>query len=242
MLTVQPLELVLWESLYEAAEAPEEADLRQIWIDLDVAIAALSTVEQLRVAAEAIAQIATVFEDRSVLFFNGMEAITSPLGPVMPADAFDRYVRQSMEVEFELFIEPLVQLPRKEGAPREWVQEARSLVAKVEKEALLEWLTEQDGPDDEALHKALAVSHEEDVAGWATAIAGWMETHQSQLRLRDLIDRLPLSFSEVWMGLLLSDLFFLECTGEFYHPSHIYVSLKSNPKRDTVRQVLSGRD
>lgn len=57
MRQVEQLELPLWDVLKEATIAPDEADLRQLLKMLDESLSGLDTVEQLQVAAEAIAQI-----------------------------------------------------------------------------------------------------------------------------------------------------------------------------------------
>ena len=79
----------------------------ELWnIDLD-------TRSQLRVAGEAVCQIADVFCDRSSYLFEELLSRAVKDEPIMADDAFDRYVRQSMVVDFDQFIEPLPSLPRK---------------------------------------------------------------------------------------------------------------------------------
>lgn|GEM_PF-6494442 len=51
------------------------------------------SVGQLQVAAEAIAQIVQVFQERFVLAFEELEATTSESGFMMPADAFEHASR-----------------------------------------------------------------------------------------------------------------------------------------------------
>ena len=98
---------------------------------------------QLQVAAEAIAQITQVFCDRSKLAFEELEATHSDEGPVMSIDAFDRYVRQTMEVNFEQFIEPLESLPRKVSERQNLPDENGSVVGDLDQVALLRALDEQ---------------------------------------------------------------------------------------------------
>jgi hypothetical protein len=47
-----------------------------------------------------------IFQSRSKLAFEELDAITSSEGPVMASDAFAQFVRQSMHVDFSDFIEP----------------------------------------------------------------------------------------------------------------------------------------
>lgn len=140
---MEQLELPLWEVLREAAIAPDDADVRQLLNVLEEALFELDTVGQLQVAAEAIAQIVQVFQERSVLTFEELEATASEDGPTMPQDAFDRYVRQTMKLDFEQFIEPLESLPRKLPERQTESIEGSSVVGELNQSALLQALDEQ---------------------------------------------------------------------------------------------------
>ncbi|MDV2997789.1 MAG: hypothetical protein N4J56_007494 [Chroococcidiopsis sp. SAG 2025] len=82
----------------------------------------------------------------------------------MPQDAFDRYVRQTMQIDFEPYIEPLINLPRK--APQlSNVDGIQSIVAPIDRHALIDALAKTELIDPEvAYRRAIAVSHEEDVS------------------------------------------------------------------------------
>lgn len=140
--SVEQLELPLWSVLREAAIAPDEADVGQLLDVLDKSLSSLETQGQLQVAAEAIAQIVQVSQVRSMVAFEELEATASDEGPVMPADAFDRYVRQTMEVDFEPFIEPIESLPRK--APQlQALMDGESIIGELDQAALLQAFNEQ---------------------------------------------------------------------------------------------------
>lgn len=227
MQQIEQLELPLWEVLREATIAPDKADLWQLLNVLDESLSRLDTVGQLQVAAEAIARIVQVFQERSTLAFEELEAIHSEEGPVMPTDAFDRYVRQTMEVDFEQFVEPPASLPRK-NSERQETLESSSVVGELNKAALLKVLDEQMSQEPELteaeiFNQALALAHDEDVSVWAGAINCWMQTaSKSDVSLLELQRSLEMPLVQVWLALLLGD-YRLEQRGEFYETQQVWV-------------------
>jgi hypothetical protein len=210
----ESLEINLWNTLENAAKTPEEIDLGQLWQILENTIGELDSTEKLRVAAEAIAQITTVFQERSSLIFEDLQASTNG-EPTLPDDAFDRYVRQSTIVDFEPFIEPLPGLPRKPtDRSLSTFAEEDSIAGIVEKAALLQALDQLaldqlafDQPtfDPQAsFEQAIAIAHDEEVSVWAAMIQAYL-TRQTGDRvcLEELRQALPLSLIEIWLGLLL---------------------------------------
>ncbi len=186
------------------------------------AIASLDCSSQLSVVGEAIAQITDVFEARSQLTFEEIQATTSHDGSVMPSDAFDRYVRQTMQIDFEQYIEPLINLPHK--APQfSDVDDTQSIVAPVDRHALIDALAKTELIDPEvAYRQAIAASHEEDVSQWGAAIATWLNQHDQAVPLLKLQQSLSMPLVHVWLGLLLNG-FVLEQRGEFYQTKHVWV-------------------
>jgi len=225
---IEQLELGLWEVLREAAIAPDDADVRQLLDVLEESLIELDTVGQLQVAAEAIAQIVQVFQERSVLTFEELEATASEEGPTMPEDAFDRYVRQTMELDFEQFIEPLESLPRKLPDRLTEHLEGSSVVGELDQAALLQALDEQmqehpQWTEVEAFNQVLAIAHDEDVASWVEAIAQWMRQQECMMiPLIQLQQAVRMPLVQLWLALLLGG-FGLESRGEFYEVQQIYV-------------------
>ena len=203
------LEVNLWNTLENAAKTPEEIDLSKLWQTLEATIGELESAEKLRVAAEAIAQITTLFQERSSLIFEDLQASTDGEA-TMPDDAFDRYVRQSTIVDFEPFIEPLPGLPRK---PTERTApifaEEDSIAGIVGKEALLQVLDQQDLDQlalspQESFEQAIAIAHDEEVSVWSGMITAYLTQQQGdRVCLEELRQALPLSLIEIWLGLLL---------------------------------------
>lgn len=230
MSSVEQLELQLWASLSEAAAVPEAAELDQLWQLLDVTLVDQETPKQLEIAAEAIAQITEVFQERSVRMFEELEAATSEEGPVMSIDAFDRYVRQSMQVDLEQFIEPPLSGARK--APQrsrpDAAEDEQSVIGALDQAALLQALDEQMSQDPglteaEVFNQAIAGAHEEDVAAWVEAIHCWMQSSsRSSVSLLELQRSLEMPLVQVWLALLLGE-YPLEQRGEFYEVQQVWV-------------------
>jgi len=208
-LTVQQLELDLWNVISSARQAPEEANLLMVFHVLDRTLADLDTDSQLRISGDAVCQITDLFCDRTHILFAELQAKSTDEGPMMPNDAFDRYVRQSMVVDLDQFLEPLQTLPRKVS---EREQGGDSLVENVDKEGL-----------EEELEQVISTAHGENVSEWVEAIAAYLSDHESPIRLTRLQQALKLPMVEVWLGLLLGG-FRLEQRGGFYESREIWIS------------------
>ncbi|MDZ4878255.1 MAG: hypothetical protein CLLPBCKN_007690 [Chroococcidiopsis cubana SAG 39.79] len=222
MQQVEWLDLPLWDAIQAAMTEPEDANLASLWQEVEAAIVDFDCSRQLQVAGEAIVRITELFEARSLRAFEEIQATTSHDGPVMPSNAFDHYVRQTMQIDFEQYIEPLVNLPRK--TPQLWdVERTRSIVASVEPQTLIEALENLEIVAPEAAYRqAIAVSHEEDVSQWGAAIATWLNQHKQAVPLLKLVQSLGMPLVQVWLGLLHNG-FALEQRGEFYQTKHVWV-------------------
>jgi hypothetical protein len=188
---------------------------------LDLTLVELDTRSQLRVAGDAVGQITDLFCDRSNLCFEQLQARANHGEPVMSDHAFDRYVRQSVVVDFEQFIQPLEALPRKSP---ERTRDDDSVVGSVDKEILLQVLEQEHLLSwEEELDLALSVAHTEDVTNWIEAITQCIARNCSPMRLIDLQTALPLPVVEIWLGLLLGS-FKLEQRGSFYDSNEIWIT------------------
>lgn len=218
------LEMPLWETLKSAASIPEDADLQELWLSVDTTIAFLDTSSQLQVVGDAIATIAQIVRQRSLLTLEEIDSMMQESGPVVPADFFDKFVRQSMHVDFAQFVEPPLPLPRQvsQTSRRKFPNDGRSVVGVVDKAALLE-VIEQAKPqlsDEAFIANALAVAHDEDISAWQSAITHWMQQSDSTaVSLLQLQRALGLPLIEVWLGLLLAEQeqYEWETGEEFYH-------------------------
>jgi hypothetical protein len=218
---VKQLELNLWEVISTARQTPEDANFSMVFKLLDLTLVDLDTRSQLRIAGEAVCQIADLFCDRSNFLFEELHSRAVKGEPIMADDAFDRYVRQSMVVDFDQFIEPLQSLPRK--AP-EYAKNGNSIVGVIDKEVLIQALEQESLLSlEEEFEQAISTAHTENVSAWIEAISLCIANNFSPMRLIDLKAALPLPIVETWLGLLLGD-FKLEQRGEFYCTEEIWIS------------------
>ena len=214
------LELNLWEAIAEAGQTPEEANLPMVLDLLDLTLADLDTRSQLRVAGVAVCQITDLFCDRSSFLLEELHSRSTNGEPRMSDDAFDRYVRQSVVVDFDQFIQPLLGLPRKTP---EQLKDGNSLVVAVDKQVLLEELEQESLLMHEQDHDlVISTTHAENVSAWVEAIANWTKSNPVPICLLDLTHTLQLPMIEVWLGLLLGD-FKLEQKGHFYETHEIWI-------------------
>ena len=144
-----------------------------------------------------------------------------------PTDAFDRYVRQTMEVNLEQFIEPLTSLPRK-VPERQEVVEGNSVVGELDRVAVLQVLDKQMSQEPELteaeiFNRALALAHDEDVSAWSEEIAQWMAEQQiSTTPLVQLQQSMEMPLIQLWLALLLGG-YAIEQRGKFYEAEQIWV-------------------
>ena len=218
---IKQLELDLWDVLSIARQTPEDANLPRVFELLDLTLVDLDTRSQLRIAGEAVGLIADLFCDRSSFLFEELHSRAVKGEPIMANDAFDRYVRQSMVLDFEQFIEPLPSLPKK--IP-EQTKNGNSIVGEIDKEILIQALEQESMLSfEEELEQAISTAHTEDVSAWIEVIAQCITNNSHPICLKDLQKSLKLSIVEIWLGLLLGD-FKLDQRGSFYDSNEIWIS------------------
>jgi len=218
---IKQLELDLWDVLSIARQTPEDANLPRVFELLDLTLVDLDTRSQLRIAGEAVGLIADLFCDRSSFLFEELHSRAVKGEPIMANDAFDRYVRQSMVLDFEQFIEPLPSLPKK--IP-EQTKNGNSIVGEIDKEILIQALEQESMLSfEEELEQAISTAHTEDVSAWIEVIAQCITNNSHPICLKDLQATLSLPIVEIWLGLLLGD-FKLEQRENFYDSNGIWIS------------------
>jgi hypothetical protein len=204
MVIVRQLELDLQSVLQAAVTAPEAAEFSPIWLALDRVLPNLALVEQLKTAAVTIGQIADIFQVQAGIIFEGLDATATNDGPTMPDDAFDRYVRQYMAIEFEDYLESPEAFPRAARTSLPAEDEFYSTAASIETTELLEVLHDEIMLTDAEAHaEALSVAHGEDVSVWIEAIRAQLANVEGTIAFELLRSRLNLPFIELWLGLLL---------------------------------------
>jgi hypothetical protein len=220
-LQVQQLELDLWNVISSARQSPEEADLLMVFHLLDKTLVDLDTSSQLRISADAVCQITDLFCDRTNLLFAEIQAKATDDGPVMPDDAFNRYVRRTVVVDLEQFIQPWQSSPKKVS---ERQHDNNSIVGDVDKEILLQVLEQEKliSPEME-YEQAISIAHYENVSAWIEEIALGISQNSLPIGLIELANILKLPMVEIWLGLLLGD-FKLEQRSKFYDVNGIWIS------------------
>ena len=218
MKAFEQLELQLWQTLQDAQAEPESADLDVLWDEMERAIQGREIKTQLEVSAEAILQMAGVLQRLSRVFDEAV-AVRSGADPGMPADAFDPYVRQYMEVDFEQFIEAIGRKEHEYPECRELV----SVVAEVSKEELL-GLIEPESQVEE--FSEVELEHDEDVGFWVEIVKEWMELKGvDAIGFLELLDGVGLSVVKVWLALLLGG-FELRQEGGFYEGAGAFAGFR----------------
>ena len=164
--------------------------------------------EQLRVAGDAIKDMAEVCFQRAEMLIQDWEDRHNTEGPVMDDDFLAGMTQQTMHLD----ISDLCRQPRSRkqrqgftGVPVE------SIVGEVNKDELLEFIDDLDS--GEAV--ALEVSHVEDVGNWVSAIEEFLEKVEGSVLFLELVKGVRLPVVAVLIGVLLGG-FRVEQRGGFY--------------------------
>ena len=220
--------IYLWEILLEAKENPQSVEWYNIWQALDTALVDLDIFEQLALAGEAVSQMSLIFQSRSKLAFEELDALTSDEGPVMASDAFAQFVRQSMHVDFSEFIEPRKPDGRK-PYEKQGLDDITSIAVAVDKQDLLDVLEDWKvspvlGAED--VDSVLAVSHAENVSDWVKVIAQYfVVVGVDVVGWSELCDKVTISPVEIWLGLLLGNFVLRQTEGvglDSFYDSEIF--------------------
>jgi hypothetical protein len=162
-------------------------------------------------------RLGEICADRSAMQLSAIEYLFRPeQEPIMSLDAFDRYVRQSMMVDLEQFIE-VPELPEYE---REYNLTVVREQSKAEILALVGELEEID--PEVAYQQAMALAHDEDVSAWGTAISERLDECGQPVSLLELQESIEMPLVQVWLALLLNGMT-LEQRGDFYQTERVWV-------------------
>lgn len=222
---VKQLELSLWNVMRSAIEDPAAAELSTIWQALDGALLDLPIVAQLEMSSRAIAEVTDIFQVQAGLIFELLDATATMDGPTMASDAFERYVRQSMEIDFDDYIEKLESLER---SPRSNISKPQddafySQVQSVDKTILIESLHEEITLSDAAVRESvLTVAHGENVSEWLAIIRSYLLIQDKTIEFQYLLTQLDLQWVEIWLGLLLGGYELGRISKSFQIPEDFY--------------------
>ena len=181
-----------------------EVEWCQLWNSFDSALEDLELSEQLVVAAEVLSSLVEIFRARSADTFEEIDAVVSDDGPVMGDAHFAQFVRQSMSIDFEQFVEVPQNLYRKlyeySGTPS---LENNSIAEFVDKQVLLEAVQQIEETTIEQQHDLVFnIAHSENVGIWVDNITSYI-IDKATTPVAMIIQELDLAPVEVWLGLLL---------------------------------------
>jgi hypothetical protein len=212
---VQPKqrELALWEQLQAAQRLPETSNVGNLLDAVEATTAQLSDAAQLRLAGEALLQVATLCAARAELLLTEWEETYRD--PIVAQGFFADVVRQSMAVDLG---DLMASAPPRQRHTKATGQAAGSLAAPVDKAAALALVDQLEAEATAAVpsQPVWTIAHDEDVSRWTAAIAHWLQVAPERTAsLAELCCGLGRPWVEVWLGVLLGG-FELEQQGEFY--------------------------
>ncbi len=212
------IQLTIWDRLNLATTNSVGADFLGLLTEVDESIEQLSPNDKLEAAGEAIRRLGEIYADRSAMQLSEIEYLFRPeQEPIMSLDAFDRYVRQSMLVDLEQFIEAPA-LPEYE---REY-----NLTTVVREQSKAEILAEigESGEVDPAVayQQAIGLAHDENISAWGTAISARLDELDRPVSLLELQESLQMPLVQVWLALLLNGMT-LEQRGDFYQTDRVWI-------------------
>ncbi len=204
----QQLELDFASTLATALDEPEQANIPWMCASLEQYLQGRSHQEQLRVAGDAIRDIADVVCQRAELLIQDWEDRHNTEGPVLDDDFLAGMVQETMFLDIsDLCRQPKSRKQRQgfTGVPVE------SVVGEVSKESVLEFVDELESGEV----VALKASHEEDVSAWVGAISEYLKKAEGAVSFSELVKKMGLPMVAVWLGLLLGE-FRVKSAGQFY--------------------------
>lgn len=234
---MNPQEPDLWQELKEALAVPQSTDLKRLCQLFDWAIAQLPEHQRLRVAGEAIEQIAAVCALKANYLLANWEITHEVLEsslPVLDVEVLDGWLRQSMSIDVDVFVDqPISKRSRRKHQP----QATDSIAATVDQVSLLEILDQITAePNPDQMMRQLA--GEENPVNWSIAISQWLQEYAptKSVCLPDLCSGLGMPWVEVLLGLLLGE-FILEQRGDFYSTGDVWIAL--NPSSHCLDRPFS---
>jgi hypothetical protein len=204
MAEIKALQLELWEVLQTANDDPIAAEFDSVWKALEDLLPELPLSAQIETVSNAIEQVTDIFQVQAESIFEALDATATMNGPTMASDAFDRYVRQSMEIDFEDYMEPFEIEPseRSPRGARSSEHEFYSQAKPIDKTILLEALHEEIGLTDmEVQESVLSIAHGENVTEWIATLRCFVL--EKPIEFQQLLACVDLALVELWLGLLL---------------------------------------
>jgi hypothetical protein len=226
MLSMQEIiQLTIWDRLDLATTNSVGADFLGLLTEVDESIEQLPPNDRLAAAGEAIRRLGEIYADRSAMQLSEIEYLFRPeQEPIMSLSAFDRYVRQSMLVDLEQFIEAPA-LPEYE---REY---NLTMVREKSKAEILALIGQSEEVDPAfAYQQAIGLAHNENISAWGAAISARLDELNRAVSLLELQESfaerphggIEMSLVQVWLALLLNGMT-LEQRGDFYQTEQVWI-------------------
>jgi hypothetical protein len=214
----------------QALAAPEQADFKRLWQEIEPALLQMSVVDHLRVGGWAIARLADLHHQRAMQWLSDWEAAEVETEPLIEEDWLNELIQQTMHLD----LSELTRQPKPHHRKEPSQKGADSSIAReVEKAKLLDFV---DAYDEEGqMQETLAIAHDEEVSVWieitSKELRNWIEPLAPKVTFTQLIHKIgehhpQMTIVKVWLALLLGG-YELEQQGDFYL-SEIWIS------RDTV--------
>ncbi|BDM83761.1 hypothetical protein [Acaryochloris marina] len=202
------LELDFASTLASALDEPEQADISWMCASLEQYLQGRTHQEKLRVAGDAIRDIADVVCQRAELLIQDWEDRHNTEGPVQDDDFLAGMVQETMYLDVSDLCRQPKSRKRRKGFTGKAVE---SVVGEVSKDSVLEFVDELESGEE----VALKISHVEDVGAWVGAIREFLEGKEDAVLFGDLVRGLGLAPVAVLIGVLLGG-FRVEQRGGFY--------------------------
>lgn len=210
---------------------PIDADWERLWQSLERVLENLSQDEILKVAGDAIVQLAEICMMRAGALLDGWQSQYHSYSvsmlqeePILPDELLAGVLRHTMTLNLEELLEEV------DPQRRFRRSEEDSLVGNVEKHVVLE-MVEQI----ELKQAALQPAYEESISAWSTTVRQWIETQPQPIGLNAVLNEVNLLPVQTWLGLLLSDPGYQwehqwKTEEEFYCPRTIKVRMISDDR------------
>ena len=222
--TTTQLELSLWQDLEAAINAPETADIKILFQELERVVAEVPEDQRLLLAGDAIAYIVEIYVKKANLILDSLEDRDTCVGPLLTEDFLSGLMRQSMTIDLSDLMENLFEKPTTTKPLSQETDEGYHTDSQDKKK--VKAIADEAGHDAKSL--MLELAGKEDVPAWATAISRWLAARSSteSVSLLQLQQELGMPLVEVWLGMLLGgqDQYEWEQHGDFYgYPDTIQV-------------------
>ncbi|MGI0486578.1 hypothetical protein ACN4EK_14150 [Pantanalinema rosaneae CENA516] len=219
-------EIAIRKLFEQALVEPEQANLNQLWQNVEPVLRQMSKIDQLRLGGWAIAQLADLHHQRAMRWLSDWEETDVEAEPLIAEDWLNELIQQTMHLDLSELTRQPKPFQRKRSSQE--VAEA-STAGEGEKDGLLACVDS----DDEFIQvqEVLAIAHDEDVSAWIEAISRelgeWVQSSTLKVTFSQLCQRLQrhdpqMTLVKVWLALLLGD-YELEQQGDFYL-SEIWIS------------------